>query len=487
MIDHHSARVPLIVLSIRQRSVAKAVYPESIPASIRTTLMIEILKHRTYRHFFAAQVGSLIGTGMMTVALGLLAYHLAGPDRASTVLGTALAIKMVVYVVVSPIVASFAARWPRKPLLVSMDVVRATLVLLLPWVTGVWQIYLLVALLQTCSAAFTPGFQATIPDLLPDENQYTQALSLSRLAYDLENLLSPLLAALLLGSVSYRALFGFTIAGFLVSALLVATVPLPRQRRSHKPRPPLMDGIRRYLATPRLRGMLSLSLAESAGGALVIVNTVIYVRQWLGGTDQDVALLMAVFGGCSMVAALVLPPLIRKFSDRRVMLGGAAAMGIGLLLSGVASPFAKGDARVFVLIVCWALVGFGYASILTPGGRLLKRSSHEEGRAAIFAAQFSLSHACWLFMYPLAGWLGTRISPAWGGAVMGCITLVALALASRFWPRGDPSVIAHRHGDLPADHPHVTEQPVNAEGIHAHDFVIDEVHPDWPDHSGQHW
>ena len=56
--------------------------------------MIEILANRTYRHLFAAQVIALIGTGLLTVALGLLAFELAG-ERAGAVLGTALAIKMV--------------------------------------------------------------------------------------------------------------------------------------------------------------------------------------------------------------------------------------------------------------------------------------------------------------------------------------------------------------------------------------------------------
>ncbi len=55
--------------------------------------MLSVLKNRTYRHLFAAQVIALVGTGLMTVALGLLAYDLAGAD-AGVVLGTALAIKM---------------------------------------------------------------------------------------------------------------------------------------------------------------------------------------------------------------------------------------------------------------------------------------------------------------------------------------------------------------------------------------------------------
>ena len=75
---------------------------------------------------------------------------------------------------------------------------RAGVALALPFVTEVWQVYVLIFALQSASAAFTPTFQATIPDVLPEEARYTRALSLSRLAYDLENIVSPTLAALLL-------------------------------------------------------------------------------------------------------------------------------------------------------------------------------------------------------------------------------------------------------------------------------------------------
>lgn len=64
--------------------------------------MLNVLANRTYCHLFAAQVIALVGTGLATVALGLLAYELAGPD-AGEVLGTALAIKMIAYVGVAPV------------------------------------------------------------------------------------------------------------------------------------------------------------------------------------------------------------------------------------------------------------------------------------------------------------------------------------------------------------------------------------------------
>ena len=159
--------------------------------------MLEILKARDFALLFSAQVVALLGTGLMSVALGLLAYDLAGGD-AGVVLGTAYAIKMVAYVGLSPVAHAVVARLPRKAVLIGADVVRGGVALCLPFVTEVWQIYILIFVLQAASATFTPTFQAVIPDILTDEARYTRALSLSRLAYDIENVASPALAGLLL-------------------------------------------------------------------------------------------------------------------------------------------------------------------------------------------------------------------------------------------------------------------------------------------------
>jgi MFS family permease len=105
--------------------------------------MLNILSNRTYRHLFMAQVIALIGTGLATVALGLLAYDLAG-DRAGAVLGTALAIKMSAYILVAPVAAAFADKFPRRTMLVTLDLVRALVAIALPFVTQIWEIYILI-------------------------------------------------------------------------------------------------------------------------------------------------------------------------------------------------------------------------------------------------------------------------------------------------------------------------------------------------------
>ncbi|MES2841790.1 MAG: MFS transporter [Pseudomonadota bacterium] len=437
--------------------------------------MLDILSNRTYRHLFAAQVIALIGTGLATVALGLLAFDLAG-DNAGMVLGTALAIKMIAYVGVAPVAAAFADRLPRRTMLVALDLVRAAVALLLPFVSQIWEVYVLIFVLQAASAAFTPTFQATIPDVLPLEKDYTKALSLSRLAYDMESLVSPMLAAALLTVIGFHDLFAGTVVGFLASAALVVSVVLPAhpapQRRGIYER--TTRGLRIYLATPRLRGLLAISAAVAAAGSMVFVNTVIIVQAGMGLSQSAVALALASFGAGSMVAALALPQLLERLPDRTAMLGGIGLMVVGLF----AGVFVVGQASLMVL---WFVLGLGYSTAQTPSGRLLRRSAHAEDRPALFAAQFALSHACWLVFYPLAGWLGTRFGMSATFVVLGIAGASAIWMASKVWPTQDPEVIEHEHPDLPAGHAHTQGAVASGSRVrHAHAFVVDDQHPHWP-------
>ncbi|HTH09155.1 MAG TPA: MFS transporter, partial [Acidovorax sp.] len=188
--------------------------------------MLDILRVESFRRLFGAQLVALIGTGLATVALALLAYDLAGA-QAGAVLGTALAIKMVVYVTLAPLSGAFVPPHRRKATLVFLDLVRCGVALALPFVDEIWQVYVLIAVLQSASACFTPLFQSLIPQILTDERQYTRGLSLSRFAYDLESLLSPALAAALLTVISFHSLFVGTAIGFLLSAALVLRTKFP--------------------------------------------------------------------------------------------------------------------------------------------------------------------------------------------------------------------------------------------------------------------
>jgi MFS family permease len=454
--------------------------------------MLSPLTNTTYARLFAAQVIALLGTGLTTVALALLAYQLAG-EAAGQVLGTALAIKMVAYVTLAPIAGSLADFLPRRAFLIGLDLARAGFVLCLPFVTEVWQVYVLIFLMQACSAGFTPTFQATIPDVLPDEAEYTKALSLSRLAYDLESLFSPALAAAALTLVSFDALFAANAVAFLASASLVFSVFLPKPKPTTHERGVFRRttfGIRAYLATPRLRGLLALSMAVSAAGAMVIVNTVVYVRVYLGLGEREMAVMLAVFGAGSMLAALSLPRLLTSIRDRTVMAAGGFFMAVALA-AGTLLPSFSG------MIPLWFLIGIGYSVVQTPAGRLLRRSSNEGDRPAYYAAQFALSHACWLVTYPLAGWLGSSFGLVTAFTVLCGLCVSATLAGLMLWPAHDPATLEHVHDEIEHEHLHVHDEHHQHEHEgwegpephahphrhkplrHAHAFTIDAHHPRW--------
>jgi MFS family permease len=390
---------------------------------------------RVYYHLYLAQVLALLSTGIATVALALLAYRLAGRD-AGAVLGTAFAIKMLAYLAIAPVAAAFVGRLPRRSLLVGLDLVRAAIVLTLPFVTQVWQVYVLIFAFQAASAVFTPTFQATIPDLLPDEKDYTKALARSRLAHEFENAVSPLLAAALLTVISSRGVFITAMIGLLVSAalIIVVTLPDPTVAPRSNVRDRLTRGLRTFLATPRLRGLLALNLAVAAGTAMVVVNTVVLVQARYGLGEEATALALAAFGTGSVLAALILPCLLEAIPDRTAMLAGAGLVAGGLL-GGV---FVSGYG---VLLPLWFALGIGCSLGQTPAGGLLRRSAAREDREYLYAAQFALAHGCLLITYPLAGWLGASVGLKIDFFVLGLIAAAAVLLAARLWPHADPGPV----------------------------------------------
>lgn len=407
--------------------------------------MFRVLKHLEYRRLYLAQIVALLGTGLATVALGLLAYDVAGA-KAGQVLGTALAIKMIAYVVVAPVANALVSGVSRRAVLVGADVLRLVMALSLPFVDQAWQVYVLIFVLQASSATFTPTFQSVIPDLLPDQDDYTNALSLSRLAYDLEAVVSPMLAAAVLLVVNSSTLFFGTAAGFAASALLVVSVAIPHRgpepgqiRAAFGPR--LWQGMALFVRRPALRPILALNLAVACAGAFVIVQTVVVVRSTFNLPEQAVAWLLGANGAGSMVAALLLPRVLRRVPEKVVMLGGAVALtcAISLVPLALASPtLLPGFAAIVVL---WVAIGMAWSSVETPVGRVIRRNVDGSELSAAFAAQFSLQHACWLVTYPLAGWLGAvgLSGTAWGLAAMSAL---ATGSAILWWPRvsSPPSV-----------------------------------------------
>lgn len=401
--------------------------------------MLAVLRHRRFAALFASQIASLVGTGVLTVALALVAVRIAG-DAAGQIIGISLTIRIAAYVVVSPLAAALVAGRSSRAVMIGADAARILIAAGLVLATEAWHIYVAILLLQSASAVFTPTYQAVIPEVLPDEEEYTAAQSLSRLAYDLESLLSPVIAALLVLVLPPNALFAVTALGFALSALAVALsrvkertgeVAEPFRRR-------LTRGLRIMASTPSLRFLAVIDAITAAVYATVLVNTVVLLLGLGAGQGGDpataLAVMLVVFGAGSIIVAILLPGILHRVDDRVVMATGAAIVPV--VLAATATLTATGGLTVPIMGMLWAVLGGATAAISTPSARLIRRDVDHDDRAAVFAARFSSSHAWYAVTYPVAGILGAGRGPEDPTAVLAAFALIALLAAcalSRGW------------------------------------------------------
>lgn len=448
----------------------------------------------TYTRLFFAQATSLVGTGITTVALALLAWELAGIS-AGKVLGVALALKMVAYVFLSPVFAGISHKVPKRLWLIMMDMARAVLILFLPFIQSIWQIYVILFLVNTFSAGFTPVFQSVIPDILKDERQYQKALSYSRLLYNLEQLASPAIAAFLLTIMRFNHLFYLDAVTFVVSAILVAACVLPVSKQADRPDrmlDHLLFGVSSYLRTPRLKAVFVMYFAVASASAMVIINTVIYVKDYLGLGETQTAIALGVSGAGSMAAAILLPSWLQKWKMKNILLFGTFLLWAGLL-SGMFRPQWGG------FLALWFVLGVGLAIVQTPVGFIIRISCNESDSLAFFAANFSLSHFCWFGAYLLAGYLSSNLGLSFAFFISGFIALTSFFLARKIYPDPDITELDHIHEGVyhrhrhahDAHHEHLHTAETDHEGDHEHwhrhnairhrhRFVIDYHHRTWP-------
>ena len=363
-----------------------------------------------------------MGSGLATIAISLLAFDLTG-QNAALILSGLFTIKMLVYVIFSPFAGAIADKFDTKKYLIIQDVIRAIAAFGLIFVSEIWHLYIIIVLIYLSTAAFTPIYQSAIPKIFKDETDYTKALSLFRIAQDMENILSYALATLLLLFLNYNLLFVGTFIGYFVSALLISGIIFPFLSKTSGEKENnfsinLTLGIKRYLSISELRGLMFLNLAVSAGGSMILVNTIILVRLSLELSEIAFSITMLLFGAGCIFAAIIIPYLSKEMTASRIMLAGSNLLSI--IFVALAFWLILFDFIWFVLLLAWFISGFGYTLLLTPMGRVIRMVSSVDEFSQVYSAQFSLSHLCWLFMYPLSGYLMTTSG--------GPFTLLTLAL-----------------------------------------------------------
>jgi NRE family putative nickel resistance protein-like MFS transporter len=382
------------------------------------------LRNPRFARLYAAQAVSLIGDALTWVALALLAFELAG-EASAAVLGTALTMRVLAFVALSPLAGVIADRFDRKFILVACDLGRAAVIAAMPFVRELWQLYLLVFVLNALTAFFTPTNQATVP-LVTGRDDAASAFALSSATTEVVGIAGPALAGTVAALFGGRSLFAIDAATFLLSGLLILTLPGKLRAGGEEAAVSTWHGIRdgttRLWADPPVRLAVLMELVASVAGALVLVGTVQHVKGALSLGDAPFGLVMAAYGAGATLASLVVGSMGRRVPRTTFVVLGALLTSLAVLPANLVG-FAA-------LLPLWVLAGAGQNWVNLPTETLLAERTPTEAQGRVYGAHFAWSHLWWAFAYPLAGWLGGTFperSFLYGGLV-GLALLVVLAL-----------------------------------------------------------
>lgn len=432
--------------------------------------MLKSLRNYTFARLYAAQTISLLGDALTWLGLALLAVELAG-DRAPAILATALTIRIIAFIICAPISGIIADKCVgiasplenRKLMLISTHLVRMVLVGLLPFVETIWQLYVIVLLLNIFHAFFTPTYQATI-SFVTEPQEYPPAMALASATYQSLSIIGPGLAGLVAGWLGARTIFWIDSGSFFLAALVILTIRQPLNAVTPDLKVEVQTnylakltlGTRLLFGDRFLRYAVSIQLVGAIIGAEILVNTVGYVRVGLNLGDREYGWVMMAFGIGTVIGAFILAATQAYLARYFLIFGGAIVMVIVMLFAH--------EPSLQSLILLWLLAGIGQNSINLPTQIEIGERIPKQHQGQVYAAHFAWSHLWFGFAYPLAGWLGTH-HQQWMFNIAGAVGLLILVTVQLCLGKG---ATEHEHQSLAEEKFTLSRDHASIEHAHFH-------------------
>lgn len=203
--------------------------------TLRTSRLLRLRRHPyvrlalngSFSALWVGQVISLFGDRVNQIALAALVFDVT---RSPLAVALTFFSATVPNLILSPIAGAYVDRWNQKQVLVVSDILRASLVLLVPVaiLVNVWLAYPLLFLITTVSIFFRPARASVLPRIVPERDLMAanSAMWVAETLADVVNYpLAGLFVVFLAGSLPLA--FWFDAVTYLGSAALLATIVVP--------------------------------------------------------------------------------------------------------------------------------------------------------------------------------------------------------------------------------------------------------------------
>jgi MFS family permease len=413
------------------------------------------LQSRPFALLWGGQTISALGDGAYTPALAWQTLLLTHSSAALAAIIAATIVPRLIFLLIGGLVAD---RLPRRAVLFCADAGRALavgMIAALSWTNtlALWHLVALGAFFGVAGAFFLPAYRA-MPPLVTPREALSSANALVELSGQLGLLVGPLLGAALVAITGPAAAFGFDSASFVVSAVSLLAIRMPRSADRPALSATEMNGdladeagdpaSKPIQAQPRPGGMRRAGRELHEAAAFILGST------WLLTTIVIPAFGNATFGGAMLVT---MPKLISDVYGAGVWLLGAvlacvafgrigAAFLVGqlrlrrrgiiafgadvmasLALLAFALPFPWGY-RAPVALIAGAIFGLGGGTFQTIWVTLLHELTPNQLLGRVASIDLLGSFCLQPLGFLLAGLVADSLGPVWVFLCAGAINLI---------------------------------------------------------------
>jgi MFS family permease len=383
---------------------------------------------RRNRDFLTVLIGqgvSSFGDAISNTALPILVLALTGSGFAMGIVGV---LSTLPDLFVGLPAGAYADRWDRRRMMLLADIGRAVLTALVPLSVAAGGPTLAIVIgvafpLNVLRVLWLAAYTAAVPGLV-GRDQVPRANGVFEAVFNVGWIVGPALAGVLSGWIGPGPTIAIDAVTFAVSAAALFLVRRPLRPEARAEQPHLLVDVREgigYVARhPTLRAVIALWATTSVVTAGLTSGLIFYITIDRGlGTDV-VGIVLSAFAigslGGSLVAARLAPR-----SVGRVMLGGAAFIGLTLVLS-VGTP-------VPVIVVMALLAGLINANVLVAYISLRTLLSPDAllGRVGATARTLSVG------LMPVGSLVtGVALDAVGGGVTLGAMGFLLIASALLF-------------------------------------------------------
>jgi DHA3 family macrolide efflux protein-like MFS transporter len=358
----------------------------------------EVLKVAPVRRLWAAQIVSIFGDFLAIFAVySLVTFKFHG--TASQVSSILIAY-LFPLAILGPIAGAFVDRWNLKVTMISSDLIRAVLALLLLFADTMPEIYAIFLALSAVSSFFLPAQSVMVRAVVPAAGLMA-ANALMAQALQVMQIVSPAIAGALVAFFGARSCFWLDSFSFVFSALMIAGLPAvprmatgPRTLRSIGP--DIFAGVK-FIFTHRAISFVIISMAAGlfairCFGALIAV----YVRDVLLAGSMLFGALSSLVGVGMIIGTQLVNKLARTRSKDQIVLIGLFGCGLAIVETALFG-------RVTSTVIGMLGLGFSAAFIMIAAQTLLQQETPREMLGRVSSSMISVLSMAQVVAMSIAG------------------------------------------------------------------------------------